>query len=74
PKHPKWVWQHDPETYTYEHYATNVAAMKQGIRFDESDVPPNFPPGYKYEPWTIDWVMDCMREGKPVELGPGNWD
>lgn len=48
--------------------------MKKGIRFDESDVPPNYPPGYKYEPWTIDWVMDCMKQNKPVELGPGNWD
>ncbi|KAK1071079.1 hypothetical protein LTR74_003728 [Friedmanniomyces endolithicus] len=74
PKHPKWVWQHDPETYTYEHYEKNVETMKKGIRFDESEIPPNYPPGYKYEPWTIDWVMDCMRQGKPVELGAGNWD
>lgn len=74
PKHPKWVWEHDPEPYTYEHYAQNVETMKKGIRFDESGIPPNFPPGYKYEPWTIDWVMDCMSQGKPVDLGPGNWD
>ncbi|KAK4506824.1 hypothetical protein PRZ48_000557 [Zasmidium cellare] len=74
PKLPKWVWSHDPEAYTYEHYHRNVENMNKGIRFDESDVPPNFPPGYKYEPWTIDWVMDCMLKGVPVELGPGQWE
>ncbi|KAF2774452.1 monooxygenase [Teratosphaeria nubilosa] len=74
PKHPKWVWQHDPEPYTYENYAKNVEAMKKGIRFDESDVPPNYPPGYKFEPWTIDEIMDNMQKGISVDLGPGNWD
>ncbi|KAK5136524.1 hypothetical protein LTR08_002868 [Meristemomyces frigidus] len=74
PKHPKWVWEHDPEVYTYENYQTNVDAMKKGIRFDESDVPPNFPAGYKFEPWTIAKVMEDMKQGKPIDLGPGNWD
>jgi len=74
PKLPKWVWAHDPEKYAYEYYDANVENMKKGIRFDESDIPPNFPPGYKYEPWTIDEIMDCMYQGKPVDLGPGNWD
>ena len=74
PKHPRWVWQHDPETYTYEHYGKNVEAMKKGVRFDESEVPPNFPPGYRYEPWTIEEIMGKMRRGEKVELGAGDWD
>ena len=74
PKHPKWVWAHDPEVYTYDNYEKNVDAMNKGIRFDESDVPPNFPPGYRYEPWSIDDIMESMRKGKPVDLGPGDWD
>lgn len=74
PKHPRWVWEHDPEVYTYENYEKNVEAMKKGIRFDESDVPPNYPAGYKYEPWTIDEIMQRMQKGLPVELGAGNWD
>ncbi|EME48805.1 monooxygenase-like protein [Dothistroma septosporum NZE10] len=74
PKLPKWVWCHDPEKYTYEHYRRNVENMKAGIKFDDSDIPPNFPPGYKYEPWTIDWIMDCMYKGVAVDLGPGQWE
>lgn len=81
PKHPKWVWAHDPEVYTYENYDRNVEAMKRGIRFDDAcsmDDPgkmkPNFPPGYRFEPWNIDDIMDGMYKGEPVELGPGNWD
>ncbi|GAB1726416.1 monooxygenase [Hortaea werneckii] len=74
PKHPKWVWEHDPEIYTYQNYAKNVEAMNKGIPFDESDVPPNFPPGYKYEPWSIEKIMEDMRKGIPVDLGKGNWD
>lgn len=74
PKHPKWVWQHDPEPYTYENYAKNVETMKEGVRFDESGIPPNYPPGYKYEPWSIDGIMESMSKGVPVQLGEGNWD
>jgi hypothetical protein len=74
PKHPRWVWDHDPEVYAYEHYAKNIETMKKGISFDESGIPPNYPPGYNWEPWSIDNIMDAMRKGVPVELGPGNWD
>ncbi|KXT14601.1 hypothetical protein AC579_3683 [Pseudocercospora musae] len=77
PKLPKWVWSHDPETYTYKHYHANVKNMEAGISFDDSEIAkqdPNFPPGYKYEPWTIDWIMDCMQKGVPVDLGPGQWE
>jgi hypothetical protein len=64
PKHPRWVWDHDPEVYAYEHYAKNIETMKKGISFDESGIPPR----------SIDNIMDAMRKGVPVELGPGNWD
>lgn len=74
PRTPRWVWQHDPEAYAYENYAANVAAMHAGVRFDESACAPNFPPGYKYEPWSIDDIMDCVAKGVPVELGSGDWD
>jgi hypothetical protein len=73
PNLPKWVWSHNPETYVYEHYAKNVETMMKGIRFDESSIPPNYPPGYRYEPWTIDYITDCMEKGVPVDLGPGDW-
>lgn len=75
PKLPKWVFSHDPEKYAHEYYDLAADGLKKGIRFDEDDrIPPNYPPGYKYEPWTIEQVMDDMRAGKPIELGPGEWN
>ncbi|OQO06807.1 hypothetical protein B0A48_08595 [Cryoendolithus antarcticus] len=74
PKHPKWVWAHDPEVYAYENWEKNIETMKAGVTFDESGIPPNFPEGYKWEPWTIDYIMECKKNQVPVDLGPGNWD
>ncbi|KAF2154544.1 FAD/NAD(P)-binding domain-containing protein [Myriangium duriaei CBS 260.36] len=75
PKLPKWIWSHDPESYAYENYDKVIESMKQGIKMeDEENVPPNYPPGYKYEPWSIDDIMADMQAGRPVELGGGNWD
>ncbi|TKA76108.1 hypothetical protein B0A49_03509 [Cryomyces minteri] len=74
PRLPKWVWSHDPELYAYENYEKVVESIKQGIPFEEdTSIPPNYPPGYKYEPWNIEQIMDDMRNGKPVDLGPGDW-
>ncbi|KAF2084313.1 monooxygenase [Saccharata proteae CBS 121410] len=75
PKLPSWVWSHDPEAYAHENYESAVQSSKKGIRFeDEASIPPNYPPGYKYEPWNIDDIMRDMKEGRAIDLGPGNWD
>lgn len=75
PKLPSWVWGHDPEVYAHEHYAQCVASIRSGVPFDKDDsFPPNYPPGYKYEPWSIEAIMDDVRAGRPVQLGSGNWD
>ncbi|KAK3693148.1 hypothetical protein B0T22DRAFT_525629 [Podospora appendiculata] len=75
PKLPSWIWGHEPETYAYEVYDKVVESMKRGIPLERDDsVPPNYPPGYKFEPWSIEEIMEDMRNGKPVNLGEGNWD
>ncbi|KAK7940893.1 uncharacterized protein PG986_013280 [Apiospora aurea] len=75
PKLPSWVWGHDPEIYAHENYAKCVASIRAGVPFDKDDsFPPNYPPGYKYEPWSIEAIMDDVRAGRPVQLGSGNWD
>ncbi|KAK4168442.1 hypothetical protein QBC43DRAFT_360343 [Cladorrhinum sp. PSN259] len=75
PKLPSWVWGHDPEKYAYEVYDRVVEGMCKGVPFDKDDsIPPNYPPGYKYEPWSIEQIMEDMRNGKAVDLGSGNWD
>ncbi|KAF2259879.1 FAD/NAD(P)-binding domain-containing protein [Lojkania enalia] len=75
PKHPKWIWAHDPEAYVYDNYTKAVESMKKGIKMeDDTSFEPNYPKGYKFEPWSIEQIMDDMRAGKPVVLGPGDWD
>lgn len=74
PKLPKWVFSHDPENYAYENYEKVVESMRKGVPFDEDDsIPPNYPPGYKYEEWNIEQIMEDIRNGKPVDLGAGDW-
>jgi hypothetical protein len=75
PKLPKWVWSHDPEAYAYENYALSAESLKKGIDMkDEDAFEPNYPKGYKYEPWSIENIMEDMRAGKPIDLGPGDWE
>lgn len=72
---PAWVWSHDPEAYAYANYDKAVAANKQVASDTENDgMPPNFPPGYLYEKWSIEKVMEDMKNGIPIDLGGGNWD
>ncbi|OAG02158.1 monooxygenase [Paraphaeosphaeria sporulosa] len=75
PKHPKWVWAHDPEEYVYDNYEKCLKGMRAGVPLDQDpNIPPNYPPGYKWEPWNIDEIMRDLEAGVAVELGSGNWD
>ena len=75
PMIPMWVWKHAPEPYTYENYGKVVENIKKGVPFGEDgNVAPNYPVGYKYEPWSIDDIMEQVRSGREIDLGPGDWD
>ena len=75
PKLPKWIWKHDPEAYAYENFDQMAENVKNGVPFDQIDtIPPNYPPGHKYEPWNMEDVMQDVINGRPVELGSGDWD
>ncbi|KAF2397031.1 FAD/NAD(P)-binding domain-containing protein [Trichodelitschia bisporula] len=76
PKHPKWLFYHDPELYAYENFEKADKAVKSGARYltDVPEILPNYPPGYKYEAWNIEQIMDDMKAGKQVELGAGDWE
>ena len=74
PSLPKWIYNHNPEVYAHENYDKVVESLKKGIPLGEDDsIPPNYPPGYKYEPWNIETIMDDMRNGRPIDLGSGDW-
>lgn len=76
PKLPSWVWGHDPEAYARKNFEKVVEGVRARVPLSEGieGVEPNFPPGYKYEPWNIEDIMEDMRVGRPVELGGGDWD
>jgi hypothetical protein len=70
------VFKHDPEMYAYENYELAVKSVKRGVKYatDVEELSPNYPPGYKFEPWSIDDIMEKMRARKEIELGPGDWE
>lgn len=76
PKLPAWVFGHDPEHFAYENYDKIVAAVKNGAKYitDDESIPSNYPPGYKYEPWSIEQIIDDMNNKRPVNLGTGDWE
>ena len=76
PKLPSWVFKHDPEDYAYENYEKGVKAVNAGAKYitDVDELPPNYPPGYKFEPWSIDDIMNNMKQAKEFDLGPGDWE
>lgn len=68
------MWSHDPEEYAYQNYDLSVKSQQEGVKMEDEDkFPPNYPPGYRYEPWNIEQIMDDMRAGRPVDLGSGDW-
>ncbi|KAI0145454.1 FAD/NAD(P)-binding domain-containing protein [Xylariaceae sp. FL1272] len=74
PKVPSWIWKHDPEAYAYENYEAMADTIRKGVPFDEvTNVPPNYPPGYRYEPWDIETMLKELETGS-VTLGSGDWD
>jgi 2-polyprenyl-6-methoxyphenol hydroxylase-like FAD-dependent oxidoreductase len=67
---PRWVFQHDPERYVYEKYGQAFAHLDQGTPFENT----NFPPGHKFEAWTIEQIHKDIAAGKSaVNLLDGDW-
>lgn len=61
--------------FAYQNYAKTVDGMEKGIRFDDDErIPPNYPPGYRYEEWDIEHIIADKQAGKDTDLGPGDWE
>lgn len=74
PRHPPWLFSHDPEKYAYENYDKALESMDKGVRLEDEDgFEPNYPKGYKYVPWNIAGIMEDKRCGKETNLGEGDW-
>ena len=74
PRLPRWIWEHDAERYAHDNYQKCVEDIQNGVRMEDDErIPPNYPKGYKFEPWSIDEIMGDLKEGKEVDLGAGEW-
>ena len=60
----RWVWAHNPEKYVYDKYNQALEHLRDGKPFQST----NIPPGYTYQPWTIEGVFMLMREGKDLKF------
>ena len=65
----RWLSKHDPEQYVYDNWEACKNHIVSGTPFKNS----NLPPGYDYEPWTMEGLMMSQENGQlPVDAG--DWD
>ncbi|KAF5701561.1 FAD NAD(P)-binding domain-containing protein [Fusarium mundagurra] len=51
---PEWLYGADSEAYAYENYDRVVEHLEKGAPFKNT----NLPPGYEFDDWTIDQMME----------------
>jgi hypothetical protein len=75
PMHPKWIWDHDPETYTEDNFENAVLSMeKNDVPWhNDKSIPPNYPPGYEFDFWSIENIIEDKKNGRETSLGGGDW-
>jgi 2-polyprenyl-6-methoxyphenol hydroxylase-like FAD-dependent oxidoreductase len=64
----EWMRNHDPEQYAYDMYDAAASHLVSGTPFANT----NFPPGYKYKPWTIQELLAASERGERLHL-EGDW-
>ena len=66
----RWVWNHDPEKYARDNYATCLAHLTEGTPFTNT----NLPPGHDYEQWNLESESKRMKAGIKSNLKQnGDW-
>ncbi len=63
-----WLAKHDSEKYAYDNYAACAKHITDGTPFTNT----NTPPGYIYEPWTVEDLLKAAREKTDVQ-DTGDW-
>ncbi|KAG7448145.1 maackiain detoxification [Guyanagaster necrorhizus] len=63
-----WLAKHDSEKYAYDNYAACAKHITEGTPFANT----NTPPGYTYEPWTVEDLLKAAREKTDVQ-DAGDW-
>ena len=65
----KWINLHDPEAYVYDNYHKCLNHLISGAPFSNT----NIPPGFTYEPWTIDELLKAADDEDRETVDPGDW-
>lgn len=64
----RWVNDHNPEEYVYDNWSKCVNHLVSKASFKNT----NIPPGYTYQPWTIDELLKASAEERET-VDPGDW-
>ncbi|KAJ5088739.1 hypothetical protein N7456_012355 [Penicillium angulare] len=64
-----WIWNHNPEQYAIDNYENALACLTDARPFSNT----NTPPGYVYQSWTIDSILEARKMGKEFVL-EGDWE
>ncbi|KAN0117901.1 hypothetical protein V8E51_003878 [Hyaloscypha variabilis] len=64
----RWINLHDPEVYVYDNYRQCLNHIVSGAPFQNT----NIPPGYTYESWTIDELLQAADEERET-VDAGDW-
>lgn len=65
----RWLYEHDAEQYVYDNWNACVSHVMDGSPFENT----NIPSGYKYEPWTMEALMETVKNGQTAG-DVGDWD
>lgn len=68
PEYGWWIWAHNPERYASEMYEKAAQHLVDGAPFQNT----NIPPGYVYQPWTMDRIYGMVKAGKALKF-EGDW-
>lgn len=70
PEYGWWILGHNPEHYAYAKYdlALRHLVANDGTPFQNT----NIPPGYVYEPWTLQDIHDKLDRGERLRF-EGDW-
>ncbi|KAK7745270.1 hypothetical protein SLS62_009823 [Diatrype stigma] len=65
-----WMWGHLPEKYAADNYRDALAALRSGVPFENT----NLPPGYKFREWTMEEEQERQSKGIVSDLrSNGDW-
>jgi len=59
---------HDSEDYAYENFGRCVNHILNNAEFQNT----NIPPGYEYEPWTAQELLNLSAAGEQI-VDRGDW-